>query len=314
MFGNQSLEFYGLKTAPIVRAEPTDLPQIKIDEHRMDFVFYLADDTLLHLEFQTTFSLKDLERFKLYDAFLYEEKKKPVNTAVIYGAGINETVTTLDHGSLKYLTYAVYMGNYDGDKIYRELLEKVTQTGSLNNIDRLNLIFLPLMNNSVEKSQRAIESIEIAQKVSNPDEQLFLIGCLVGISDKFIDKVYVQKMMEVLKMTQVLQALYKEFKEEGISEGMIKGISEGMIKGISEGMIKGKAEGKIELLCKFLKTKFGLKAFELQKKIRELNDMELIDEITEKLFNAESLEHVGSIIQEAFEIQNKIKSDRDLKD
>jgi len=37
MFSSQSLEFYGLKTAPIMRAEPADLPQIKIDERRMDF-------------------------------------------------------------------------------------------------------------------------------------------------------------------------------------------------------------------------------------------------------------------------------------
>ncbi|MEQ8168221.1 MAG: hypothetical protein ABRQ38_04940 [Candidatus Eremiobacterota bacterium] len=173
------------------------MPQIKIDEQRMDFVFYLADDTLLHMEFQTIFSLKDLERFKLYDALLYEQKKKPVNTAIIYGA---------------------------------------------------------------------------------------------GISDKFIDKVYVQKMMEVLKMTQVLQALYKEFKEEGKAEG--------------------KAEGEINLLCKFLKTKFGLKAFELQKKIRKFNNMELIDEITEKLFTAESLKQAELTIEEALELQEKIRSNK----
>jgi len=282
-FGNQSLEFYGLKTAPIVRAEPTELPQIKIDEQRMDFVFYLADDTLLHMEFQTAFAAEDLERFKFYDAMLYKQKKKIVHTAVIYGSGIDETVTTLDHGSIKYFIYAVYMGKYDGDKIYGELLEKVTKTGSLDNIEKLNLIFLPLMKNSVNKSQRAIDAVELARKVSNPEEQLFLIGCVVGISDKFIDKAYVKKMLEVLKMTQVLQALYKEYKEEG------------------------RAEGEINLLCKFLKTKFGLKAFELKKKLKQLNNMELIEEITEKLFTAESLEQAASLIEEALNIQEKIR-------
>jgi len=93
MFSSQSLEFYGLKTAPILRAEPADLPQIKIDERRMDFVFYLVDDTYLHIEFQTTFKKEDMDRFKLYDALLYEEKKKPVYTAIIYGAGIDDSPT-----------------------------------------------------------------------------------------------------------------------------------------------------------------------------------------------------------------------------
>ena len=100
MFSSQSLEFYGLKTAPIMRAEPADLPQIKIDERRMDFVFYLVDDTYLHIEFQTTFKKEDLDRFKLYDALLYEEKKKPVYKAIIYGAGIDNSPTVLNHGSL----------------------------------------------------------------------------------------------------------------------------------------------------------------------------------------------------------------------
>ncbi|MEW6558469.1 MAG: hypothetical protein AB1349_14160, partial [Elusimicrobiota bacterium] len=215
MFKNQTLEFYGLKTAPIVRAEPTELPKVQIDEQRMDFVFYLADDSFLHLEFQTTFSIEDMERFKLYDALLYEKKKKTIHTAVIYGAGIESSITNLDHGSLKYFTNAVYMHGYDGDKIYKELSEKINNGKVLEVIDKLNLIFLPLMKNSVDKSERAIEALELAQKITDKNEQLFLIGCLVGISDKFIDETYVQKMMEVLKMTRVLQALYKEFKEEG---------------------------------------------------------------------------------------------------
>lgn len=87
------------------------------------------------------------------------------------------------------------------------------------------------MKNSVEKSQRAINAIELAQKVEDKNEQIFLIGCLVGISDKFIDEEYVKKMMEVLRMTRVMQALYKEFKQEGIEEGKKEGKKEGMEKG-----------------------------------------------------------------------------------
>lgn len=62
-FREKVLGFYGIKTAPIVRVEPTDLPKISVQDRRMDFIFLLADDTYLHLEFQTTFSEKDLDRF-----------------------------------------------------------------------------------------------------------------------------------------------------------------------------------------------------------------------------------------------------------
>ncbi len=212
----------------------------------MDFVFYLSDDSFMHLEFQTTVKEDDLLRFKLYDTLLYEQKRKPVRTAVIYGAGINSAPIFLDHGSIKYIVEPVFMGNYDGDKTYNELVEKINAGLTLTIQDKLNLIFLPLMRNSVEKSQRAIEAIELAQKVEDKNEQIFLIGCLVGISDKFIDEEYVKKMLEVLRMTRVMQALYKEFKQEGIEEGK------------KEGMEKGMEKGKMETAQKMLEDKVDI--------------------------------------------------------
>jgi len=104
------------------------------------------------------------------------------------------------------------------------------------------------MKNSVDKSQRAIEAIELAQKVEDKNEQLFLIGCLVGISDKFIDEEYVRKMMEVLRMTRVMQALYKEFKEEGIEEGIEKGIEKNRLE-MAHKMLEDKVD--INLIVKY---------------------------------------------------------------
>ena len=54
MFKDKTLEVFGLKTAKIVDIMPTVLPVVEAKEKRVDFVFLLEDDTLLHLEFQTT--------------------------------------------------------------------------------------------------------------------------------------------------------------------------------------------------------------------------------------------------------------------
>ena len=231
MFQNKALTFFGLDTARIVRAEPTELPQIKVEDRRMDFVFYLEDDTYLHMEFQTTASKENLERFKVYDVAFYDQKKKDINTVVIYGAGITSTLEKLDHGSVKYETKAVYMNDYDGDQIYNKLLHEVENCKSLEDIDQLNLILLPLMRSNVDKSQRAIEAVELAKKIKDERQQTFLIGSLVGITDKFIDKEYVSKMMEVLRMARVLQELYAEAESKGLEKGRIDGIAEGEING-----------------------------------------------------------------------------------
>ena len=67
-FKDKSLALFGLKTAAITGLMPTVLPVIEAKENRTDLVFLLADNTLLHLEFQTRVNIKDLKRFLLYDA------------------------------------------------------------------------------------------------------------------------------------------------------------------------------------------------------------------------------------------------------
>ncbi|GAB6155586.1 hypothetical protein JCM17380_43370 [Desulfosporosinus burensis] len=60
MFRNKILGAFELRTAKIVDIMPTVLPVVEAKEKRVDFVFLLEDDTLLHLEFQTTVA-KDFE-------------------------------------------------------------------------------------------------------------------------------------------------------------------------------------------------------------------------------------------------------------
>ena len=58
----------------------------------MDFVFYLADDSYLHLEFQSSQGPKELERFMEYDVALYRKSHKTIHTYVVYGA-VQELLT-----------------------------------------------------------------------------------------------------------------------------------------------------------------------------------------------------------------------------
>ena len=66
----------------------------------MDFVFYLADDSYLHLEFQSSQGPKELERFMEYDVALYRKCHKTIHTYVVYGAGIADALEVLNCGSI----------------------------------------------------------------------------------------------------------------------------------------------------------------------------------------------------------------------
>jgi len=282
-FADRTLKMFGIDTVPIVRAEKTELPRIEIDERRMDFVFYLADDSYLHLEFQTTSGVENLERFKLYDATLYQKRKKKIQTAVVYGAGVEGAPEALDHGSIKYRVQNIYMGRYDGDAIYRGLLVKVERQEGLEEIDQLNLIFLPLMKSSVDRSLRAIDAVEVAKKIKDERQQDFLIGSLVGITDKFIDREYVKKLMEVLRMTRVGRELYNE--------------------GIAEGRVEGKISTKKEDIKDYLDARFGFESLELQEKVDQITSLEVLDRLLKHLFAADSLEKARTIVEDAMKAQ-----------
>lgn len=62
-FRDKVLDFYGLKLGRVKSIERADLPQIVVEERKMDFLFLMEDDSYLHLEFQTTVRPDDLERF-----------------------------------------------------------------------------------------------------------------------------------------------------------------------------------------------------------------------------------------------------------
>ncbi|HEY5562126.1 MAG TPA: hypothetical protein VIK72_10295 [Clostridiaceae bacterium] len=117
-FKDVVLDFYGLKTAKIKAVISTELPVLDVSEEAMDFVFLLEDDSILHLEFQTTNKKDNLARFLLYDARLYKKDKKDINTAVIYSAEIEHAIGSIDIGSISYQVSNVYMKAFNGDDIF----------------------------------------------------------------------------------------------------------------------------------------------------------------------------------------------------
>ena len=98
MFKDKTLEVFGLKTAKIIDIMPTVLPIVEAREKRVDFVFLLEDETLLHLEFQTTISDDLLRRIAFYGARIFDRHNRVVNTAIIYSGRIESAPDLLQKG------------------------------------------------------------------------------------------------------------------------------------------------------------------------------------------------------------------------
>jgi predicted transposase/invertase (TIGR01784 family) len=79
-----------------------------------------------------------------------------------------------------------------------------------------------IYQSSHSKQERAVETIELAGMILDENQKIFLTGCVIAISDNFIDREYTRKILEVLRMSKVLRALEEEAKDEGRVEGRVE--------------------------------------------------------------------------------------------
>ncbi|WP_338824209.1 hypothetical protein MHOCP_23250 [Moorella humiferrea] len=130
-----------------------------------------------------------------------------------------------------------------------------------------------------------------------------------------------QRMKEIFNKSPIMQEWLKEWSEQARLEGLAKGRAEGLAKGRAEGLAKGRAEGlakgwaegraegaregKIEkaqeAICTYLKIKYAPLSSEWLAKVKEINDLELLDAMLVQLFQAATREEAQAVIMQTLE-------------
>lgn len=149
----------------------------------------------------------------------YEENKsvKKINVAVIYASNIEKAEDSFNIGSVGINIKSVFMKNYDGDTVFKEVELKIKEGLVLDDIDLMNLILLPLMKSKKDKHELIKDTIELAKEVNDEKNQYFIIAGVLTSTDKFIDEEYANMVRSWLKMTKVEKIFEKE-KEEAMNQ------------------------------------------------------------------------------------------------
>jgi flagellar biosynthesis/type III secretory pathway protein FliH len=109
-FKDEVLEFYDLKLPRVVDVVQTKVPIIEVKDRDMDINFILADNTIAHLEFESSEpTLEDQIRYGHYDLELYKQRRQKIHRIVIYSAGINQVPKPLDIGSIRQSQIVIYL-------------------------------------------------------------------------------------------------------------------------------------------------------------------------------------------------------------
>jgi len=223
-YENKSLEVYGLKVPRIKKLLPTNYPAVTTTEIHADNPFLLEDNSLLILEYESDSAQKNFLKYNKYVInaleFLDKEgvKVKNVIVAVIYTGDIKESAQEYNVGALRIQIEQVFLSKFDTNDLYNKIKVKIDAGKRLSDDDVMRLIVLPLTQPIKSQKQTLIEdTIELAKKVQDEQQQLFIMAGILTATNKFIDIDYSNQVKEWIKLTKVAR-LFEEEKIEAVNE------------------------------------------------------------------------------------------------
>ena len=214
LFRNATLEFYGIKTAPIKELINPELPAVQVSGGAADVIFLLEDDSYLHFAFETGYNKDALIKCAGYDLRLFERDGRLIHTVVIYTADVKEKPSGLNIGTLAYNPDMILMGNYDGNVIFAELETKIKAGEELTDVDMLNLVLLPLMKHTISRKELAVDTIKLAQTIPDTTKRNACVAAAFAFTSKYLKETDRESLLEVLKMSELAVMLVEDAVNE----------------------------------------------------------------------------------------------------
>ncbi|MDR1687622.1 MAG: DUF4423 domain-containing protein [Clostridiales bacterium] len=214
LFRGDAIKFSGIDKN-IISVERTEFTQVKASQKTNDWMLKAEDGSYIHVEFQSTYNLKDLYRFMLSDAMLLYQEGKPIKTIVVYSSDIEETITAIDAGALQYGVEAFYMAKLNGDKAYAEIKAKIDAGENLTKQDLMSIVLLPMMKSEHDKVKRLERSITLSKEIKAETIQIMIQSMLELLAEKFVeDKKELRKLKGMIRMGVIYDLIREDIIDE----------------------------------------------------------------------------------------------------
>ena len=235
-FKDKSLKVYGLDLPKIKGILPTNLPEIHVNEMKLDNLFLLEDDSIAIIDYESSVKWENNLKYVNYIVrvlrrYKKEERAKQIRMIVIYTADVEEAEEEFSAGCLTLKLEQAFLSRLDSDGIRNRIEQKVRNKETLSDEELMEFIVLPLTYKGREAKQEAVkDAVELAKQIGDREEQTFLLSGILVFADKIIDSETAKYIREVMRMTQVAEL----FLEEGRAEGRAKGREEGRAEARAE--------------------------------------------------------------------------------
>ena len=264
LFEENALSFLSIENAEIVSVVSSETITIDVKKGIADMFFLLDNEAGLHIEWQAQITWKDVRRFQSYHANFMEKynlkdvitivltTKKPHSERIVHSVGV-------------YSPRIINLSERDAEKTLAKLREKISSGEQIN---RLELVYLPLYNSSRSASEVLKDTISLVKK-SGEDTKISeqIVALMIVAAGRLLDSESENDIMEVLLMefedNTLLAAIHKRLEQRALERGEARGEARGMVRIYKEEM---------GLSTRSIAHKLGLDEDEINKIIESLKN------------------------------------------
>lgn len=178
-------------------------------------MFLLGDDSILHIEIMNNEIQPDFHSMLIYDMSIVLKYGMQVRTVILnYGSAQNGKKGKC-FGSVRYEVQVVDLFEIDGGKVYEELSEKISSGSLFDERDRLNLVFLPFMKNSLPFNEMLPKVMSLIEKIKDEEERMAYLTVISEIVTRAT-----KQGLNALEEWLVDSEVGMRIKDVGVKEGM----------------------------------------------------------------------------------------------
>ena len=221
-FGENITNYLGQKDH-IAKIAPTEQVSLRLPHDFEDFNFEMAEGYWRHYEFESdNVTVKDMRRFREYEAILSNTFKIPVITTVLCSASVKTLQSELTEGINTYKVEAIQLRERNSDEIFNNLQMKISSGIALTLDDLVPMLLTPLMSGSMSVYERISQGFRILNIISEhfDAETLHKMqAILYTFACKFLNKSDLTKLKETIGMTLLGEMLMNDGIKRGIEKG-----------------------------------------------------------------------------------------------
>jgi hypothetical protein len=204
----------GIRIKEIVEVE-------RIENYKLPLLmFLLEDDSLLHVEIMNDEIKSDFQSMSVYDMSIVLKYGMQVRTVILNFGSKQNSNFQRSFGSVYYNTQIVDLSGLDGERVHKEISQKISSGFPINEADKLSLVFLPFMKNSLPFNEVLLKVMSIIGKIKDEEERIAYLTVISEIVSRLIGKQGVEVLKEYLMDTEVGLSI----KDAGVKEGMRESI------------------------------------------------------------------------------------------